>query len=184
MSGADRVREVEKLVDLFAELVRDHLGDGLLEEAGAGDVTCSQLAALRYLSRHSPNFVGHLSSGLSISYPAATKAVDRLVAKNLVDRREDRDDRRKESLTVTAEGQDLLERVRKVRQERLEAVLDRMDPSERKALSVGLRGFLNSAFLSDNALVGRTCERCGCDCFDNCVVYQAHVALYGEAIAP
>ncbi|MBU6428090.1 MAG: MarR family winged helix-turn-helix transcriptional regulator [Cyanobacteria bacterium REEB65] len=179
-----QLRETEKLVDLFASLVANFLGDGMLAEAEAGEVTCTQLDALRYLARHSPNFVGHLSSGLAISYPAATKAVDRLVAKSLVDRQSDPHDRRKEGLTVTPEGLELLERVRKIRGDRLEAVLTRMEDTERKALVRGLRGFLTAAFLTDNQLVGQTCERCGSDCFETCVLYQTHVALYGEPIAP
>ncbi len=178
------LRDVEMLGDLFAEVVGDHLGDGMLAEAEAGDVTLTQISALRYVARHAPTYVGRLSAGLGISFPAATKAVDRLVAKNLVDRRGDPDDRRKEGLAVTDEGRALLARVQTVRTQRLGGVLERMEPAERRALTRALRGFLTSAFLSDNSLVARTCERCGCDCFETCVVYQAHVALYGEAISP
>ncbi len=178
------LRDVEMLGDLFAEVVGDHLGLGMLAEAEAGDVTLTQISALRYVARHSPTYVGRLSAGLAISFPAATKAVDRLVAKKLLDRRGDPDDRRKEGLAVTEAGQALLDRVQKVRTRRLEGVLERMESAERRALTRALRGFLTSAFLTDNALVARTCERCGCDCFDACVVYQAHVALYGEAISP
>ena len=178
------LRDAEKLALRFAALVEDYLVEDVLGEAEAGDVTATQVGALRYIGRHVPAYVGELSFGLSITPPAATKTVDRLVAKGLVDRREDPGDRRQHTLTLTDGGQALLDRVKRAQQERLSGVLGRMEEAERKALIRGLRGFLTAAFLTDNGLVARTCERCGSDCFESCVINQAHIALYGEVIKP
>ncbi len=178
------LRDAEKLALRFSALVQDFLVEGVLASAEAGDVTATQVAALRYIDRHVPAFVGELSFGLAITPPAATKTVDRLVGKGLVDRREDPDDRRQHLLTLTEAGSALLERIKKVQQDRLGAVLGRMEEAERKALVRGLRGFMTAAFFASNDLVGRTCERCGADCFESCVINQAHVALYGQVIQP
>lgn len=179
-------RDAEKLVERFSELIREYLGDGAiaLAQGDDTDVTSPQIAALRFVDRHEPAYVGHLSAGLSITPPAATKAVDRLVVKGLVDRREDPGDRRQHLLTVTQTGRDLLDRLRVVRQERLSAVLFRMQESERKALLRGLRGFMTAALLSEPDLIASTCERCGIECFEACVINQAHLALYGQVISP
>lgn len=178
------LRDAEKLTLRFAALVQEHLVEDALVEARSGDVTSTQVAALRYIERHVPAFVGELSSGLGISPPAATKTVDRLVAKGLVDRREDPDDRRQHLLTVTEAGRELLDRVKRVQQERLSAILGRMDEADRKAFIRGIRGFMSAAFFVETDLVGRACERCGSECFESCVVNQAHVALYGQVIQP
>ncbi|MBM3266700.1 MAG: MarR family transcriptional regulator [Candidatus Sericytochromatia bacterium] len=178
------LRDADKLALRFGALVQEYLVEGVLEAAAAGDVTATQVAALRYIERHVPAFVGELSFGLSITPPAATKTVDRLVGKGLVDRREDPEDRRQHLLTLTAAGQDLLDRVKSAQADRLGAVLGRMEEAERKALIRGLRGFMTAAFMTSNDLVGRTCERCGSECFESCVINQAHLAIYGQIIQP
>lgn len=178
------LRDAEKLTLRFAALVEEHLVEDVLDEAESGDVTTTQIAALRYIERHVPAYVGELSFGLAISPPAATKTVDRLVAKGLVDRREDPDDRRQHLLTVTEAGQGLLDRVKRVQQDRLSAIMARMEEGDRKAFIRGVRGFMTAAFFVENDLIGRSCERCGSECFESCVVNQAHVALYGQAIQP
>lgn len=178
------LRDAEKLALRFAALVQEHLVEDALGEADSGDVTPTQVAALRYIERHVPAFVGELSFGLAISPPAATKTVDRLVAKGLVGRREDPDDRRQHLLTVTEAGQDLLDRVKRVGQDRLSAIMGRMEEADRTAFVRGVRGFMTAAFFVDHELIGRSCERCGCECFESCVVNQAHVALYGQTIQP
>jgi DNA-binding MarR family transcriptional regulator len=178
------LRDAEKLALRFGALVQEFLVESAIEASDAGDVTATQVGALRYIERHVPAFVGELSFGLSITPPAATKTVDRLVAKGLVERREDPDDRRQHLLTLTEAGQALLDRVKREQAERLGAVLGRMEEAERKALVRGLRGFMTAAFLASHDLVGRTCERCGSECFESCVINQAHVALYGQVIQP
>ncbi len=178
------LRDADKLALRFAALVQEHLVEDVLDQAEAGDVTSTQIAALRYIERHLPAYVGELSYGLAISPPAATKTVDRLVAKGLVDRREDPDDRRQHILTVTDPGLELLGRVKHVGEDRLSAIMGRMEEADRIAFIRGVRGFMSAAFFVENNLIGRSCERCGCECFESCVVNQAHVALYGQVIKP
>lgn len=178
------LRDAEKLIGRFAVLVREYLAQGALDDADAGDVTLSQVLALRYVKRHDPAFVGELSTALGISPPAATKAVERLVGKGLVDRREDPDDRRQHPLTITRQGQDLLDRLDKGEAERLSNVLSRMTDSDQKALIRGLRGFMTATFLLQHDLIAKTCERCGSACFESCVINQAHWALHGSNIQP
>ena len=175
--------EAEKLIGRFAWVVDQWLREEPLMEASAGELTRAQWEALRYVGQHDPAYVGQLSSGLAISPPAATKAIDRLFAKGLVDRREDPQDRRQHLLSVTEEGQGHLDRIAARQEQRLKSVLDRLEPRDRQALLKGLRAFLTAAYGQDHPLVERSCERCGVACFEACVVHQAHVALYGTPVA-
>ncbi|MBI6545867.1 MAG: winged helix-turn-helix transcriptional regulator [Cyanobacteria bacterium NC_groundwater_1444_Ag_S-0.65um_54_12] len=182
------LRDAQKLVERFAELVRAILEREPSNQENAGEIetgaiTPAQLAALQYIGRHAPAYVGGLSDGLAISYPAATKTVDRLVNKSLVRRYDDPRDRRLTTLALTPEGSELLDRAKRLRHERLSSVLGRMADGDHKALLRGLRGFLTTAFLIDHELIGQICERCGNECYENCVINQAHLALYGSAIA-
>lgn len=174
------VRDTEKLAVLFSELVHRVLVTQVLEPEA--ELTCAQLEALQFLARHDPNHVGDLAAGLDISYPAATKAVDRLVAKALVTRRESTSDRRQSELSVTEHGRELLETVLAARRTRMEALLLRMPAEEQRALLKGLKGFITAGCMLDKDLIEATCLRCGTDCYPECVLNQAHVALLGSAI--
>jgi len=173
------LRDVDKLADLFSDLIERVLITQLLEDLGDHDITPAQVEALHFLARHDPNRVGDLAAGLGISYPAATKTIDRLVAKELVTRREGQRDRRQSELTVTDSGRELIATLRSARRERLEAILARMPSEDQKALLKGLRGFITAGFMTDKALIAATCQRCGTECFPDCVVNQAHLAFLG-----
>lgn len=174
--------DAEKLIDLFCDLTSKALDQDPLEECAELELTHAQVLALRFLARHRPTFVGDLADGLSISNPAATKAVDRLVAKRLVDRTENPGDRRVADLTITEEGLAAFNRLRGARRDRLQAYLDRMDPEDRRGLARGLRAFLTAAFMHDRSLITRICERAGTEHNPHCVVNQAHLALIGTEI--
>lgn len=176
------LRDTETLFELFSDLYGKVLCNEPLKELEDLDITPAQVQALLFLARHSPNYVGDLADGLGISYPAATKAVDRLVAKELVTRQENAKDRRQSELTVTEHGMALLDRVRSERRERLEGILARMSPEDTKAMQRGLRSFVTAAFMKDRDLIVALCQRCGCDCYTECIVNQSHLALVGREI--
>lgn len=176
------LRDAETLFALFGDLVHQVLVTERLGEIAEHDITHAQVDALQFLSRHDPNCVGDLASGLGISYPAATKAVDRLVAKGLVTRREGERDRRQSELTLTPEGRELVETLKVARRERLDAIFARMSGEDQKAMLRGLKGFITAAFMTDKALIAETCQRCGIDCFKDCVVNQSHLAFLGTEI--
>lgn len=176
------VREAETLFGLFTDLLERVLVTEVLAEIAPLDITPAQFEALQFLGRHDPNYVGDLALGLAVSYPAATKAVDRLVAKGLINRRESETDRRQSELTVTATGREVLERLYQARQERLEGLLGRMTGDDQRALLKGLKGFLTAGFMLDKRLIALTCQRCGVDCLSDCIVNQSHLAFLGSEI--
>jgi DNA-binding MarR family transcriptional regulator len=98
--------------------------EGVLEDE---DVTAAQLRTLRLLSSEiqtSPGLlVGAISEGLRISYPAATKAVDRLVERGLAERKRDERDARQTLVRLTERGREVVSRVAAERRTKLEAAL-------------------------------------------------------------
>ncbi len=99
--------------------------EGVLEDE---DVTAAQLRTLRLLSSEiesSPGLlVGAISEGLRISYPAATKAVDRLVERGLAERKRDERDARQTLVRLTERGREVVSRVAAERRQKLEAALN------------------------------------------------------------
>ncbi len=101
-------------------VLEDVLGD--LEE-----VTAAQLKSLKLLSSEPLDsaglLIGEISQGLRISYPAASKAVDRLVERDLAERRRDAGDARQTFVRLTERGRGVIQKVKLKRQTKLKRTL-------------------------------------------------------------
>jgi DNA-binding MarR family transcriptional regulator len=101
-------------------VLEDVLGD--LEE-----VTAAQLRTLKLLSSEPIDsaglLIGGISQGLRISYPAASKAVDRLVEHELAERHRDAGDARQTFVRLTERGREVIQKVKLKRQAKLELAL-------------------------------------------------------------
>lgn len=71
-------------------------------------VTCRQMALLHVVAANPGRSVGVLAQHLGTHKPAVTRACDMLVKHGLVDRLVDAEDRRKNSIRITAQGTLLL----------------------------------------------------------------------------
>ena len=88
-----------------------------------------QVRALLSLNE-GPKRMSDLSTYLASSMPAATKMVDRLIAKGLAERTEHSSDRRVVACRLTAEGQELVDRFWRLGRMRIEALADVLDLNE------------------------------------------------------
>lgn len=102
------------------------------------ELSVAQLKALFTLVDGGPTPIGGVAARLRIGLPAASSLVDRLVDHGLVERREDRLDRRRTLAEPTAAGEALAERLRQGSREVLRSCLERMDPDDLEALVRGL----------------------------------------------
>ena len=173
--------QLERLVELLGAYSSAVLSGRLITETTGGDLTPVQLDALGFIQRHGGCSVKTLSEGLQISIPSATRLVDRLVRKKLVDRRESGVDRRLVILSVTSIGETALRAVHAAHLVRLQQALTVFQPGERTVLLSMLERFLLAA-LSDVKMVEECCLRCGTDHNGSCVVNEAHIALVGRPI--
>ncbi len=89
----------------------------------AEEITAAQLRSLRQLMSVESLTVGSLAEGLRISYPAATKAVDRLVERGLASRKRDAGDARSIRVQLTERGRGLVGKLAEERREKLRGVL-------------------------------------------------------------
>ena len=97
------------IADLWTAVTRilkrtRHVGGRLAEEY---DLTQPQVFALWQLKEHGPITMGELSELLAVTHGVATRMVDRLLEKGLVERRGDEDDRRVVLVSVTDLGNDV-----------------------------------------------------------------------------
>ena len=102
----------------------NHLLEGVLGDAE--EITAAQLRTLAQLASVQSLTVGSIASGLKISYPAASKAVDRLVERGLAARHRDDSDARSIRVNLTERGRELVGRVATERREKLRRALERL----------------------------------------------------------
>ena len=110
-----------------------------LREVTELDLTFTQFKALMLLA-HDPGelSVKDVSDRLGISLPAASRAVDPLGRRGIVERAEDPLDRRVKRVRTTRDGDRLVERLIATRIESFEALLEDFSATERRKLGDAL----------------------------------------------
>lgn len=104
-----------------------------------------QLRALVVLSGRTPLSLGALAEAVGIHLTRASRLCDRLVARGLVDRTDDPENRRQLMLRLTATGRKVVEEVMHDREEQIRPILGRMTPDERMNLVTALGDFERAA---------------------------------------
>jgi DNA-binding MarR family transcriptional regulator len=87
--------------------------------------------------------VKEVAERVGLSLPGASRAVDALVARELISRREDTADRRMKRLRCTDAGRQALDRLDEARLAGLEMFTATLPPAQRKRLSGALRPILD-----------------------------------------
>ena len=172
--------ELERLMDLFSQLINMTTLETLryLREY---HLTVSQLRGLRFLKQHEDCLVGDLANGLAVSYPAASKLMDRLINRGLTQRRDDKTDRRNIRLRVTIEGGRVLETIEEKRQREIAQIFLRLEEEEQRFLTQGLKRFLEAA-LSDEAIIDKVCLHCGTEHFDDFLINRLNLTRAGSKL--
>lgn len=170
---------LEILSDVFSELVRK--AATTYEAQCKGEITHSLAQCLEYIYLHGPSPIRKVAAGLSISDPAASQLVDRLVQKNLVTREHNPNDRRIAKVNLTEEGRELVVEARAARMKWLHEILGAMPAERRKSLADSLEEFIRVA-LEIRGSVDDACVRCGIDHLAFCIVNKARVSTIGEPV--
>lgn len=170
------VSDVEHASDLFVAIVEKLMTQRMLDESFDQQVTPAQVVALRYLSLNESSLMSDVAEGLSISFPAATKTIDRLVRKGLASRAEDPHDRRVVRIRLTEQGKQLVTEVFAERARRFNTVLERLDPDARASLHRSMEVFITSA-INDTETARSLCLHCGSEHHDYCPVKVAYLRL-------
>ena len=108
-------------------------------------VNTPQLRVLVLIHTHGPQNLGGVAAELGVHASNATRICDRLVAADLLQRREDPADRRYIRLELTREGKELVDTVLQHRRQAIAEVISRMPAGRRPALAAALEAFAVAA---------------------------------------
>ncbi|HEX8847703.1 MAG TPA: MarR family transcriptional regulator [Pyrinomonadaceae bacterium] len=106
--------EVEEVLNNFAEVMSKLMIDQYQKQITELELTLPQAQVLRVL-RRKPLTTGQLAAELRISAPAITQLTDRLIRKELIERRAASDDRRCVIVALSDKGTRLIDEFRKRR---------------------------------------------------------------------
>lgn len=111
----------------------------------AEDVTLPQYRALVELAARGPQRLADLAAALGVDRSTATRMCDRLVRKQLVQRRRISTDRRGVRISLTPAGRALVEEVTRRRRVEIAQILRRMPLADRTSALRALRVFADAA---------------------------------------
>jgi DNA-binding MarR family transcriptional regulator len=157
-------------IQIFSSAVNDLL-TGQLREITDNQLTFSQWKLLKLIALTEGHSVSAVASFLGVSNAAASKAVDRLVRRNLLHRAEAESDRRAVELSVTPEGHRLLTMFDELGSKPLHEALGRMPPKQLREITAILDQ-LSLGFVDRNNGAKRLCFRCGIHFRNRCLLRQ------------
>ncbi|MGA9998308.1 MAG: MarR family transcriptional regulator [Pyrinomonadaceae bacterium] len=138
--------EIEEILNGFTEVMSRLMIDQYQQHIAELDLTLPQAQALRIL-RRGPVTTGQLGAELRTSAPAITQLTDRLIRKELIERRAAADDRRCVIVALSSKGRRLVDQFRKRRSEIFTGALAQLSEDERvravEALEKVLRALEN-----------------------------------------
>jgi DNA-binding MarR family transcriptional regulator len=102
-------------------------------------LSVAQCYGLDVIGTHGQLALNDLADSLYVTPSTASRTIEELVRKGLVERRQDLADRRAVCLTLTAQGQALFEAVRQHLIERQLAILQQIDPNSRRDVLTALQ---------------------------------------------
>jgi len=125
----------------FADMVTRELLPLLPREALVLDVTMAQLKIMMIIYLGGATRMSVLAEKLGVSLPTVTKSVDRLVARGVVTREDDPEDRRVVLCRLTEDGQKMIIQLWQSARERTRKLLSALSASELKVVDQAL-GYL------------------------------------------
>jgi DNA-binding MarR family transcriptional regulator len=129
--------------DVLVRAARTFVGISVRAADQLGPVSLVQLRALTVIDEADGANLLQLSDGMGVTVSTASRLVDRLVSAGFVDRRPSEMTRREISLSLTAQGQDLLSHYDDIRLQALHRRLDQL-PRRRRTAVIDALGHLMS----------------------------------------
>ena len=101
--------DLAKLIEELMSHIHRRSADDTLAVMNAAGLTMAQMVTLHLLTKLGPVSVSSIATCLTLSAPATSHLVDRMVVAGLVGRTEDPIDRRHKRIEITSTGRELIE---------------------------------------------------------------------------
>jgi DNA-binding MarR family transcriptional regulator len=165
----ERIQQAMGASHLFCTTVNELL-ERTLEEASDEQLALSQVKLLLLISRPGQRFkVTDVADFLGVTNAAASRSIDRLVQRGLIDRTVSPDDRRAVDLTLTDASRELLSQFTEIRNRELLRVLGDF-PADKLEQTARLLDELSVRLAELETEEEERCLRCGIHFRNGCVM--------------
>lgn len=152
---------------IFGFLVREIFEDGYLR-AARNRASFVQMNILKFLALPGQHTINEVARFLSVSQPAASKAISRLKRAKLVETVPLPGDRRFEIIGLTALGKKEIQKYEQLKMARVKKLVARLGDAKVREFTQNL-GALIQALIQERDFVGNFCARCGAYYAPDCV---------------
>jgi len=128
---------------LIREIVWRFGAQGIKGEC-CGDLTAPEVRALRWANAHDKCSMQHIAQALGFTKSGATRIVDRLEKKGLLQRMRSQEDGRVCCVELTSSGLSMVERINRENEGRLAEILSKIDPAMQQVLHASLLYFVQA----------------------------------------
>jgi DNA-binding MarR family transcriptional regulator len=128
------VSDLKKHVGFWLRFVSNHVSQAFARKLLDSGVTVAEWVVMREMFDDEETSPGVLAERIGMTRGGVSKLVDRLVSKKLVTRRERSDDRRFQSIALTAAGRRLIPQLATLADQNDEEFFHPLSPLERAAL--------------------------------------------------
>lgn len=125
--------EVMETIPLVMQFLRSQM-----RSHNSPDLSVPQFRALAFLDRHPGASLSAMAEHLGVTRATASAIAERLVQRNLVDRRERPEERRHVVLKLTQEGSDYLQQVRNTSRAEIAKIFASLSAKQRQRIVEGL----------------------------------------------
>jgi len=153
---------------IFSSAIDELMAEQLHEELG-GALTIPQLKLMKLIAKTKIGSLSEVAAFLGVSNAAASKAVDRLVRRGHVTRKESTDDRRATRLELTENGKDLLDKYEAAQNRVLEGLFRQFMPED-FIETAELLDQLSCDIVENEHGPDQLCFRCGIYFRDKCLL--------------
>ncbi len=159
-NGSSQTDSFIRNLQLMAFLTRHFLEGSYVDEVSDKPISFVHMNLLRILDKNPGKTVGDISKFMNVSYPAATKTIDKLVRLGFLRRREDSQDRRIAHLHLTPSGKKLVDKYINLKREQIDSVINQFGLDKAEQLNDHLSAFARKV-VELNAIQPRGCIHCG-----------------------
>jgi DNA-binding MarR family transcriptional regulator len=138
------VSDLKKHVGFWLRFVSNHVSHAFARKLLASGVTVAEWVVMREMFDDEETSPGVLAEGIGMTRGGVSKLVDRLVTKKLVTRQERSDDRRFQSIALTAVGRRLIPQLAALADQNDEEFFHPLSTGERAALIATMKKLVQS----------------------------------------
>jgi len=167
VNGETEVDDFIRNLQLIAFLTRHYLESRFVDDVTDKPISFVHMNLLRVLDSNPGQTVGDIAKFMNVSYPAATKTIDKLVRLGLLRRREDTHDRRIAHLHLTSSGKKMVDKYIDLKRVKMLEIIDKFGQDKMHGLRTSMNQFARE-IVDTIPIKAGICMQCGAFSPDHC----------------